>query len=270
MAYPNDDGMSILDTDASATGIGAVLSQLQWDETSQKEVERPVAFASRTLTRTQRRYCTTRRELLAVVCFVRHFRHFLLGRKFLIRTDHSSLRWIMSFREPTDQMARWLEILFQFEFVIEHREGKRHSNADSLSRTPCDPDTCDCYNGSQIIEELPCGGCTTCQRRHREWSDFFGEDDIVPLSAKRVKQAPPKISTIKDKYAYRDRINMFAGMAGASLQYISIVIVLFIVFFSWSISNTRCGLLFGFTCLVAVFVYLSNGVKDVLQFVKRG
>ena len=267
MAYPNDDGMFILDTDASATGIGAVLSQLQWDETSQKEVERPVAFASRTLTRTQRRYCTTRRELLAVVCFVRHFRHFLLGRKFLIRTDHSSLRWIMSFREPTDQMARWLEILSQFEFVIEHREGKKHSNADSLSRTPCHPDTCDCYNGSQIVEELPCGGCTTCRRRHREWSDFFDEDDIVPLSAKEVKPAPPKICTIKDKYAYRDRINTFAG---ASLQYISIAIVFFVVFFSWSISNTRCGLLFGFTCLVAVFVYLSNGVKDALQFVRRG
>ena len=265
MAYPNNDGIFILDTDASATGIGAVLSQLQWDETSQKEVERPVAFASRSLTRTQRRYCTTRRELLAVVCFVRHFRHFLLGRKFLIRTDHSSLRWIMSFREPTDQMARWLEILSQFEFVIEHREGKKHNNADSLSRTPCDPDTCECYNESKIMEELPCGGCSTCQRRHREWSDFFSEDDIVPLSAKAVKQAGPEISTNKDKYLFCDRIKAFAD---ASLYFVSVLTIFFIAFFSWSISSTRRNIVFGCMCLITGLVFVSNGVKDALQFVK--
>ena len=169
MAYPNDEGMFILDTDASAAGIGAVLSQMQWDEVKQ-----------------QRRYCTTRRELLAVVSFVRHFRHFLLGRKFLIRTDHSSLRWIMSFREPTDQMARWIEILAQFDFVIEHRAGKKHANADALSRISCDPDTCECYDNISIVDDLPCGGCNTCRKRHREWSDFFDENDIVPLSSKKV------------------------------------------------------------------------------------
>ena len=189
MAYPNNDGMFILDTDASATGIGAVLSQMQWDAETEREVEKPVAFASRSLTKTQRRYCTTRRELLAVVSFVRHFRHFLLGRKFLIRTDHSSLRWIMSFREPTDQMARWLEILSQFDFVIQHRAGNKHANADAMSRVPCDPDECSCYDNKSIIEELPCGGCNTCRRRHQEWSDFFEEDDVVPLSAKRVRRA---------------------------------------------------------------------------------
>ena len=85
MAYPNDEGMFILVTDASAVGIGAVLSQMQWDEAKQQEVERPVAFASRSLTRTQQRYCTTRRELLAVVSFVPHFRQ---NGSFVIEVDH--------------------------------------------------------------------------------------------------------------------------------------------------------------------------------------
>ena len=102
MAYPADDGLFILDTDASNTGIGATLSQVQWCEKSQRDEERPIAYASQSMTKTQRRYCTTRRELLAVVRFVWKFRYYLLGRKFLIRTDHSSLRWIMSFKEPSD------------------------------------------------------------------------------------------------------------------------------------------------------------------------
>ena len=78
-------------------GSRSTNSSVQWDEMSQKEVERPIAYASRTLTRSQRRYSTTRRELLVVVSFVRHFHHSLLGRKFLIRTNHSSMWWIMSF-----------------------------------------------------------------------------------------------------------------------------------------------------------------------------
>ena len=92
IADPNDDGMFILDADASNTGIGGVLSQIQWCDKAQKYGERPVFYASKSLTKVQRRYCVTRRELLAVVTFVLQFKHFLLGRKFIIRTDHSSLR----------------------------------------------------------------------------------------------------------------------------------------------------------------------------------
>ena len=141
MAYPdNDGGLFILDTDASDTGIGGVLSQMQWHEDRQEQVERPIVFASKSLTRTQRRYCVTRRELLAVVTFAQQFRHYLLGRRFLIRTDHSALRWIMTFRNPTDQMARWIEVLSQFDFEMSHRAGRKHLNADGLSRMPCDPE----------------------------------------------------------------------------------------------------------------------------------
>ena len=97
LVYPRDQGEFVLDTDASNFGIGAVLSQVQDGE------ERVIAYASRTLTKPERRYCVTRRELLAVVYFVQHFKNFLLGRPFKIRTDHASLRWLRSFREPEGQ-----------------------------------------------------------------------------------------------------------------------------------------------------------------------
>lgn len=76
-------------TDASDVGVGAVLSQLQEDGS-----ERVIAYASRVLTRPERRYCVTRKELLAVVTFIHHFRAYLLGREFRLRTDHGSLTWL--------------------------------------------------------------------------------------------------------------------------------------------------------------------------------
>jgi len=59
-------------------------------------VERPIAFFSRVMNTTQRNYCTTRRELLAVICALQHFRHYLLGNKVVLRTDHHSLKWLQT------------------------------------------------------------------------------------------------------------------------------------------------------------------------------
>ena len=132
LSFPNFDNNFILDTDASNTGIGGVLSQLQDDGT-----ERVIAYASRVLTRPERRYCVTRRELLSVVTFTHHFRPYLLGGKFTIRTDHGSLIWLSNFKEPEGQLARWIEQLQEYNFTIIHRPGRKHGNADALSRQPC-------------------------------------------------------------------------------------------------------------------------------------
>ena len=69
---------------------------------------------------------------------VENFHHYLYGRKFLIRTDHAALRWLLSFKNPEGQIARWIERLQQYDFEIKHREGKLHGNADGLSRRPCE------------------------------------------------------------------------------------------------------------------------------------
>ena len=59
-----------------------------------------IAYGSYTLTPEQTNYCTTRKELLAVIRFARQFRRYLLGRKFIVWTDHSSLTWLLNFKEP--------------------------------------------------------------------------------------------------------------------------------------------------------------------------
>jgi len=86
---------------------------------------------------TQRNYCTTRRELLAVICALQHFRHYLLGNKVVLRTDHHSLKWLQTFKRPEGILARWVETLAEFDFTIEHRPGRLHSNVDEVSRPFC-------------------------------------------------------------------------------------------------------------------------------------
>ena len=114
MAYPKDSGLLIWDADTSGTEIGGTLSQMQYCKKTGKQDKRPIAHVSKSLTKTKRQYCVTRKELLAVVYFVQYFRHYLLGRDFVIRTDHSG--WVMLFKDPRDQMVRWLEVLCQYRF----------------------------------------------------------------------------------------------------------------------------------------------------------
>jgi len=179
LAYPDPTGAFILDVDASDVAIGAELSQIQDDQ------ERVVAYASQSLSSTQRKYCTTRKELLALVTFMNHFRFYLLGRHFLVRTDHNSLTWLMRFKNLEGQLARWLEAISQFDFRILHRSGKDHTNADGLSRITCEE--CPYYKVGKAVEDLPCGGCSYCTKMHHQWERFDDfVDDVLPLMVRQV------------------------------------------------------------------------------------
>jgi len=132
LAYPIPGERFVLDTDASGSGIGGVLSQLVEGK------ERVIAYFSTRLSKAERNYCVTRRELLAIIKSVKHFHKYLYGQSFALRTDHAALRWLLNFKEPEGQLARWIERLQSYNFNIEHRRGVLHSNADALSRRPCD------------------------------------------------------------------------------------------------------------------------------------
>ena len=137
LAFPKEDLPYIVDTDASDYGIGGVLSQCI------EGTEHVIAYYSKSLNPAQQKYCTTRRELLAVVATLDHFKGYVWGPKFLVRTDHAALVWLKNLKNIQGMLARWLAKLQQFHFDIIHRPGAQHGNADGLSRCPqCDRGTC--------------------------------------------------------------------------------------------------------------------------------
>ena len=106
LAYPRygaDAPRFILDADACGCGLGAVLSQAGDDG-----VERPIAYASRLLSSTERHCDSTKGELLGVVWAFRHFRCYLLGKRFLVRTDDRVLDHQDKFKESSATIARSL------------------------------------------------------------------------------------------------------------------------------------------------------------------
>ena len=183
LSYPSEERTFILDTDASDFVIGGVLSQLM------EGLEHVICYGSYVVTAEQRKYCTTGKELLAIVCFCCQFWYYLLGRWFIVRTDHYSLVWLLGFKNIKSQLSRWILELSQFDMVIVHHPGSQHMNADALSRIPDDIELCRNYNSNVIdIAQVPCYPCHFCERAHSQWSRFTANVDcVVPLSIRKIK-----------------------------------------------------------------------------------
>ena len=112
VGFPKESGEFILDTDACDRSIGAVVSQMQ------DGVETVICYGSRTLSRSEMNYTTTRKELLAIVYFMGYFKQYLLGRRFLLRTDHSALSYLQRAPNLMGQQARWQEKLGDFSLIL--------------------------------------------------------------------------------------------------------------------------------------------------------
>ncbi|KYB29879.1 hypothetical protein TcasGA2_TC034535 [Tribolium castaneum] len=118
----------ILRTDSSAYALGAALLQGEGPD------ERPVEYASRLLTSSERNYSTTEREALAIVWAISKFRGYVGENSTTVITDHQALRWLMSLKTPTGRLARWALQLQPYNLVIEYTPGKANTIADFLSR----------------------------------------------------------------------------------------------------------------------------------------
>ncbi|KAI5152345.1 hypothetical protein ENBRE01_2758 [Enteropsectra breve] len=119
-----------LETDASDTGLGATLLQ---EDASGRMV--PIRWASRKLTKAEKNYAITEKELLAVVWGIEYYEYQLKGRRFSLITDHIALESIKKKSEfGNKRMARWIERIQEYDFDITYKKGETVVSADALSR----------------------------------------------------------------------------------------------------------------------------------------
>ncbi len=95
---------------------------------------RPIAYGSKMLSVTERKFGAAKAEMLAAVRFIEKFRSHLEGREFILRVDNLALKWLKTYSMTSDIVARWICILGAFKMRIEHRLRDKHFNADGLSK----------------------------------------------------------------------------------------------------------------------------------------
>ncbi|KAJ0885707.1 putative nucleotidyltransferase, Ribonuclease H [Helianthus annuus] len=194
LALPDWSHPFTVECDASGVGIGAVLTQHG----------RPLAYFSASLKGTMLSWSTYEKEMLAIVKAVRKWRHYLLGRPFVVKTDHVNLKYLLEQRITTPAQSRWLPKLLGFDYKIEHKSGNLNRGADALSRKPefhflgvSHP----CSTVWAVIQEevqsdsfysnLPSSLPVTVKGNIRERDGVWFRDDAVLLSSKS-----PLLSTV--------------------------------------------------------------------------
>jgi hypothetical protein len=135
LVHYNPESKLVLAVDASPIGVGAVISH------EVDGVDRPIEFASRSLTTAERNYSQIDREALAIVFGVKRFHQYLYGRKFVLWTDNLPLSHIMSLKKGIPSLAaariqRWCIELAAYSFEVKHRPATKQGHVDALSRLP--------------------------------------------------------------------------------------------------------------------------------------
>ncbi|KAI9565042.1 pol polyprotein [Daphnia sinensis] len=170
LAYPDFTKPFEIHPDAYDYGLGSVLLQRV------DNVERPLAYASRLLAKSENNYSITEKECLALVWAVKKFRSYIWGMETIVVTDHRALCWLLSKKDLAGRLARWSLQLQEFLLRIVHRNGRLHTDADALSRYPVNVVTSSDEGLTYILAALSIDQDTKKEfqlAQQEEWSEVF-------------------------------------------------------------------------------------------------
>ena len=212
LAHFNPDAPTFVTSDASADAIGAVLSQFNGGN------ERPVAYASRGLTSTERNYSATKREALASIWACERWHFYLYGRSFTIRTDHSALTTLLSAkgvgRRPM-RLMRWADRLLQYNFQVVHLPGKSNVVTDMLSRhSAIASDELDSDAGESARLSTIFGSTQLAAILPNELAAATSKDQLLQSVIMYISAGWPTKSSTEDIFAFfkaRDELSTCSG-----------------------------------------------------------
>ena len=186
LKMPRYDRIFLVKTDAAQTeGLGGVLGQLDDDG-----FERVVAYYGRRLTKHERNYTVTEIELLAALESIRTWRPYLWGRKFRLIVDHAALRWLHTMKDtieggPASRLMRWNMKLLEYDFEVEHKPGKIHTDADAVSRLVGALMT---VKSDRMVQRTPSKRYRDEQRRvHASKVAFYDPETMLAYSWQRTR-----------------------------------------------------------------------------------
>ena len=185
--------------------MGAILSQGKIGQ------DKPIAYASRTLTPAAQNYSTIEKELTAIVWACKHFRPCLLGRTFTIVTDQKPLTCMFNVKDPSSILMRWRLLLEEYDYSIEYKAGKRNVNADALSRNPVVMTVMIASKEKQqkILKEMhecPIGGHQGVQRTYERlklyvtWPGMFRDVENYIKNCEIVRKINLLVHTLKQHF----------------------------------------------------------------------
>ena len=229
LAFADFQRPFILHTDASSSGLGAILYQ------EMNGQERPIAFASRSLSPSEKNYPTHKQEFLALKWAISDkFRDYLLHSNFVVRTDNNPLTYILTSAKLDATGQRWVAELAQFNFSIVYRSGRENIDADILSRLPssCNKEVISpevvsalCHSPNQTawvhalqlgnVPHLPCDSATTLSSP--DWKTEQRKDAAVSsiihvLEGKKKPSAILQVPGARDFLRQRKRLVLQNGV----------------------------------------------------------
>lgn len=207
LSCPNYNYPFVIQCDASSYGLGAVLTQ------SYPDGEHVIAYASRSLSRTEQNYTVTELECMAALYAVSKFRQYVEGVKFTLITDHYSLLWLSNLKDPRGRLSRWAVALQQYDFDIIHRKGKEHLVPDCLSRSvPAvdDIETVSNINFENISDKWYVNQCKNVTKNPRKYSNWRIVNSVLykHVESKYPDLTEPEIDSWRKVIPKNERKNL--------------------------------------------------------------